>query len=246
MQLDELTVVVPTRNEAGNIPAFLQSLPPPLSLIVVDASQDSTPELVAAYRPERSLVLRRPSTVTEARQIGAEAAQTPWLLFTDADVTFGDHYFDRLRPHGVHHAIYGPKLSRTEFAAYYRWFAGGQHLAHRLGIPAASGSNLLIRRHTLRRIGGFDLHLTCNEDSEVVWRIKRRGYPVCFDPELVVYARDHRRLHRGVVRKTGHSILRCLLLYYDLLPSRWRSHDWGYWSHPDQGKKAEAQAPAKG
>lgn len=35
----------------------------------------------------------------------------------------------------------------------------------RLAIPVASGSNLLIRQPVLWTVGGFDLQLTCNEDS---------------------------------------------------------------------------------
>ncbi|MEW5956551.1 MAG: glycosyltransferase [Chloroflexota bacterium] len=246
MRLDELTVVLPTRNEARNILAFLQSLPPQLFLIVVDAGQDATAELIETHRPERTVVLRQPSTVTEARQIGAEAARTAWLLFSDADIIFSRTYFDRLRRQSNCGAIYGPKLSRDEFVTYYRWFARGQGVSHRLGIPAASGSNLLVSRSAFYNTGGFDLRLTCNEDSELVWRIKRGGYPVVFDPHLVVYARDHRRLRYGPVRKTAHSVLRCLLLYYNLMPTRWRSHDWGYWSQSGQIDQPGATAPVKG
>jgi hypothetical protein len=79
--------------------------------------------------------------------------------------------------------------------------------------------------------GGFDPELICNEDSELVWRIKRAGFRLRFAPDVPVYATDHRRLERGLTRKTLHSIFRCLLLYTDLLPSHWRRADWGYWSH---------------
>jgi hypothetical protein len=53
---------------------------------------------------------------------------------------------------------------------------------------------------------------------------------VRLDPLLTVWARDHRRLRRGVFRKTVHSILRCAFLRSGLLPQRLRRHDWGYWS----------------
>jgi GT2 family glycosyltransferase len=128
--------------------------------------------------------------------------------------------------------LYGPKLSDGAFQGYYRWFSRGQRVLQFLGIPAASGSNLLIRREVLSKAGGFDLELTCNEDSEIAWRIKRRGYRVGFGSDLRVYARDHRRLHRGVAKKMFHSLGRCALLYLHLLPPRWRKHDWGYWSAP--------------
>ena len=234
MDIEQITVIVPTKNEAHNILPFLQSLPGDVSLVVVDASEDATPELVEQTRPDRTLVLREPANVTEARQLGARAAQTEWLLFTDADVSFAPDYWTKLGAHGECDVLYGAKLSTGEFARYYRRFTWGQGLAHRLGIPAASGSNLLIRADTFWACGGFDLNLTCNEDSEIAWRIKRQGYDVCFAPELVVYERDHRRLYRGPMRKTLHSVTRCLLLYLGLLPENWRAHDWGYWSHIDE------------
>ncbi len=229
MRIEEITLVVPTRNEERNIGAFLARLPQALPIIVVDASEDRTPEIVTAARRPACTLVRRPANVSEARQLGADLATTPWLLFTDADVELPPDYFERLSGHSDCHALYGPKLSRDAFRRYYRGFALAQSVAHRLGVPAASGSNLLVRRQVLETIGGFDPKLSCNEDSEIAWRIKRAGYRVDFDPKLRVYATDHRRLNRGVWRKTMHSLVRCLLLYLDLIPSRWRGHDWGYW-----------------
>lgn len=231
----DLTIIVPTRNEANNIESFLASLPPQTPLIVVDDSTDETPQLIKRYGRSSTTSLHQPSTIAEARQIGAEAAKTEWLLFTDADVIFAPDYFDNLDLDTSADAIYGPKLSQDDYAAYYRWFSRGMQFSHWLGIPAASGSNLLIRRSVLLAVGGFDLQLTCNEDSEIAWRIKRYGRIVQFAPDLIVYARDHRRLQRGVIRKTAHSWLRCGLLFTGLLPQPWRSHDWGYWPpEPDQ------------
>lgn len=240
--LHTVTLIVPTRNEAHNIGPFLNSIPPHLPLIVVDASDDETPRLVLAQRPHATQVLRRPSNVTEARQIGAKVATTTWLLFTDADITFAPDYFTQLpRYLGLGYgALYGATFSLTEYQTYYRWFSRGQALADFWGIPAASGSNLLIRRDVFQAIGGFDLRLTCNEDSEIGWRVKRQGYWIRFVPQLVVYAHDHRRLVRqGQIGKTLHSVLRCALLWSGLMPSSWRQHDWGYWSDRTPGRVSE-------
>lgn len=226
----EITVILPTRNEAHNIPFFLRSLPVEIPLIVVDASDDETAVTVQRNRPFNTCVIRHPGNVTAARQVGAEAAITPWLLFSDADVLFAPDYFTKAVAYLRADAVYGAKLSLNEFSGYYRWFRRGQLLADRLGIPAASGSNLLMRRQVFTAVGGFDLTLTVNEDSEIAWRVKRRGYQVIFAPDLIVYARDQRRLRNGRFRKTAHTLLRCTLLYTGLMPARWRSHDWGYWA----------------
>jgi glycosyltransferase involved in cell wall biosynthesis len=243
MRIDEVTIVVPTRNEARNIAAFLQSIPRAVELIVVDASDDDTAQLIAALRPAHTTVVRERSNVTQARQLGGELAATPWLLFTDADVLFSPAYFDRLITYQAGDALYGPKLSLDQYSRYYRWFTRGQQLADRLGLPAASGSNLLISREAFHRSGGFDRRLTVNEDSEIAWRLKRLGFRIAFAPDLIVYARDHRRLQRGTLRKTVHSIARCGLLYFDLLPDRWRSGDWGYWSERRAVESSDTRTP---
>ncbi|MGH8612844.1 MAG: glycosyltransferase family 2 protein [Gammaproteobacteria bacterium] len=230
MNLNELTVIVPTRNEEKNIPRFLASVPEAAELIVVDASDDRTVEILKHGRRCGLRILRYYGNISQARQLGADSARTRWLLFSDADIEFPPEYFARVLGHEDDDIVYGPKLSRDFYIGYYQWFARTQRLSHALGLPAACGSNLLVRQQVLHAVGGFDPELACNEDSEFVWRAKRGGFRVTFDPALLVYARDHRRLHRGRWRKTAHSIVRCLTLYFDLLPSRWRRHDWGYWS----------------
>ncbi|MCS7061533.1 MAG: glycosyltransferase [Anaerolineae bacterium] len=226
----DISIVVPTRNEANNLPFFLASIPDSIQLIIVDSSQDSTPALARRLRPINTHIVERMCNIAQARQIGAEVARTPWLLFTDADITFAPNYFERLQTVPPCDVVYGSKQSQTGFTNYYRWFTRAQGWSQALGIPAASGSNLLIRRPVLKAVGGFDQQLVCNEDSEIVWRIRRYGYRVRFDPGLIVYERDHRRLERGALAKTLHSGIRCALLYFNLMPSRWRSRDWGYWS----------------
>jgi glycosyltransferase involved in cell wall biosynthesis len=240
ISLDTVTVIVPTRNERDNIGAFLASLPPQVSLIVVDASTDNTPDIIGQLRPFNTTVIHQPSNVTEARCIGAEAATTDWLLFTDADVIFDGAYFDRLAESLLHHdALYGPKLSHNqEYRYYYRLFSWGQQASHAVGIPAVSGSNIAIKRETYHAIGGFDLTLTVNEDSEIGWRLKRRGHRIAFNPAMKVYARDHRRLKRGRTQKTLHSLIRCALLYFNLIPAHQRGDDWGYWATPQKPSRS--------
>ena len=238
----DVTIIVPTKNESANIVPFLQSIPPDIKVVIVDSSTDNTPQLIAEHRPNKTTVIRQKANIPEARQIGAEFAQTAWLLFTDADVSFAPDYFERLQQHldrggSIYSVIYGSKLSKDRFQTYYRWFTLGQKLVHAIGLPGASGSNLLIQKVALQAVHGFDLKLSCNEDSEIVWRIKQAGYPIVFAPELTVFARDHRRLEQGILRKTLHQSTRCLLIYFNLLPSSLREDDWGYWNPPKSEKR---------
>jgi glycosyltransferase involved in cell wall biosynthesis len=230
---ETVTIVVPTKNERANLGGFLASIPPEIAVLLVDASDDGTPDLALRLRPARTRVVRDLGNIAHARQLGAELAETEWVLFTDADVAFAPGYFEALaatRLSAGTGALFGRKTALGSYPVYHALFTGGQKLCAAFGIAAASGSNMLVRRDALREAGGFDLELSCNEDSEVLWRVADAGYEVRFAPELCVQSRDDRRLQRGSARKLAHSALRCILLYTEVLPRRWRAHDWGYWS----------------
>lgn len=231
----DVTVIAPARNERDNVAPFLASLPADVQLMVVDASDDDTAARILELRPHRTHVERCPGNIPVARQRGAQLARTPWLLFTDVDVTFDAGYFAQLSLMDVPDAcagIVGTKRTRDRFRTYYALFRLGQRVCASVGIPAATGSNMLMRRDVLLACGGFDPTLSVNEDSEAMWRCRRAGHQVRFADNLIVFARDHRRLERGVLRKFVHSTLRCLALYLDLLPERWKAADWGYWEAP--------------
>lgn len=234
--LPEISVIVPTRNEAQNIPAFLESLPATVELIVVDASTDGTDALIRHLRPTRTRIIRSHARIAEARQLGAQAAHGRWLVFSDADVRFAPDYFDQLA-RAIHaDACYGPKYATPAYPRYSQLFNAGQRALDRLGIAAASGSNMVIRRTALRAVGGFRRDLLVNEDTELMLRMRRRGFRVQYVQQLAVHALDDRRLDRGVARKLLHSLSRNLVILINLyipLPQRWLRHDWGYWTLPD-------------
>jgi glycosyltransferase involved in cell wall biosynthesis len=230
MYLNDLSIIVPTRNEAANIPLLVHSIPRQVNQILVDASEDDTAELACHMRTGKTMVYRSRERISAARHIGAQLAYTPWLLFTDADIHFSETYFKNIQSLPPLDAYYGPKLSKDEFISYYQRIAKWQSIADTLRIPAVSGSNFLVRRDAYFSCGGFNPVLLVNEDSELGWRLQRCGFKIKYARNLTVYAHDHRRLYRGSLKKTLHSLLRCTLLYLNLMPRRWRSSDWGYWT----------------
>jgi glycosyltransferase involved in cell wall biosynthesis len=229
-----ISVVVPTKNEERNIPHLLASLPPEVELVVCDASSDSTRSIVKRLRPANTLILDAPGTIAEARQLGAEASAGEILLFTDADVEFDAGYFARLQSQTNWDGVCGAKLARGAFARDYALMVRAQRFMYRVfGIAAASGSNMAMARSAFSAMGGFRGRLRCNEDTELFLRGGRLGFRMHFDERLVVWARDHRRLHRGRWRKVAHSLVRNCWLYLvcnsPRLP-RLLENDWGYWT----------------
>lgn len=223
------------------MPAFLASLPPEVELVVVDASDDGTAEIIESVRPENTVVIPSRAGLVSARQLGAEAAAGEWLLFTDADVRFDPSYFPALATRPVTGgAFYGIKCEASH--PRYSWlFRQAQTVLHWSGIPAASGSNMGIRRQVFREVGGFRTDLTVNEDTELMMRVARAGHAVERRPDLVVHSIDARRLTRGATRKAAHSIARGAVLFLDLhvrVPESWLSGDWGYWR--DSGRRADS------
>lgn len=230
---NRVSVIIPTRNEAAVIGAFLANLPQDIELIVVDASDDETPALIERIRSANTQVIRSSAGIAAARHIGAAAARGEWLLFSDADIQFAPDYFERFAAYTDADAVYGPKYATDAYRWYSRVFTDGQRLAHHIGIPAASGSNMALRRDVYFAAGGFRVDLPVNEDSELFLRLAARGYHIEFAPDLAVYSLDDRRLHRGAGRKLLHSIARCLLILLSLylpIPQAWLRSDWGYWS----------------
>ena len=237
MLLDDLTIVVPTRNEERNIRLFLASLPIGVPLIAVDNSRDGTAGILFNHTLNPTTVIFQGGNIAQARQSGLERAQTEWVLFTDADIAFPPDYFQQIVFLSFDNvdAVYGPKISKDEYQSAYRWFFRGQSWLDAVGIPAVSGSNLLIRREVCLKVGGFDAELPCTEDSELGWRLRRKGYSIHFLPELQVVATDHRRWKLGQAQKWLHNILRGGLLYLGVLPQKLRASDWGYWLTPSNG-----------
>ncbi len=94
-------------------------------------------------------------------------------------------------------------------------------------------------RRAFFEIGGFRPDLRCNEDTELFLRAHRLGLRTRYDDGLVAWASDHRRLRRGLVRKSAHSLARNVLLYAlcrrPTLP-RLLEDDWAYWSRPPAGQ----------
>ena len=94
----ELTIVIPAKNEAKLIPRLLTSLTnqdyskmSSTRVLVADAnSTDGTPEIVRSFGDRLNVRVIRGGTPSVGRNQGAALADTPYILFLDADIELAD------------------------------------------------------------------------------------------------------------------------------------------------------------
>src|SRR5712671_2657175 len=96
--VNELTIVIPAKNEAKLIPRLLTSLTnqdyskmSSTRVLVADAnSSDGTPEIVLGFRDRLNVSVIRGGMPSVGRNQGAGQADTSYVLFLDADIELAD------------------------------------------------------------------------------------------------------------------------------------------------------------
>lgn len=158
----DVSVIIPARNEAHNLPALLgslttQAVPPREILVVDDGSTDATAEVARAHGA--TVIPSKPLPEgwrgkTWACHQGAEAAAGGRLLFVDADTWFEPDGLGRILA-----AYRGGALSVGPFHAVARPYED-LSLFFNLGMTVGTvpeglfGQMLLIDRESYRRGGG--------------------------------------------------------------------------------------------
>src|ERR1700676_4608041 len=91
---NDLTIVIPAKNEAKLIPRLLTSLTnqdyakmSSTRVLVADAnSTDGTPEIVLGFRARLNVKVIRGGMPSVGRNLGAVRAESTYILFLDADI----------------------------------------------------------------------------------------------------------------------------------------------------------------
>jgi glycosyltransferase involved in cell wall biosynthesis len=176
--LAELTIVIPAKNEACNLPTLLTSLCSqdyPLlrhtKVFVADAnSTDGTPEIALAFDRQLNIAVIPGGLPSYGRNAGAKLADTPYVLFVDADVELRD-------PTLLRRAMETMKRRTLHCATTNIWCTGGGLRDHALYVgndffqyvaswtkPFATGMFMLFQRTTFNALGGFNERALYAED----------------------------------------------------------------------------------
>jgi glycosyltransferase involved in cell wall biosynthesis len=118
LQVPRVSVIVPTFNEAKNLPHVLGGIPPDIhEVIVVDGhSVDGTVEVAQAVRPDVRIVLQNRHGKGNAMACGFAAATGDILVMLDADGSADPLEIDR---------FVAALTDGADFAKGSRFFAGG-------------------------------------------------------------------------------------------------------------------------
>jgi GT2 family glycosyltransferase len=139
------------------------------------------------------VLIHSKGTITQAREKGAEMAKTAWLLFTNPDIVFDKDYFNELKKYKEedlkHQLIYGVKVSDQKVSKYYNLLKYTQNILRLFGLPKGTDANILVNRNAFLRVEGFDF-VSNYKDSEIIWKLKRWGYKILFNPKLAVYCQN--------------------------------------------------------
>jgi len=197
---DDVTVVVPVRDDHPGLAATLDAIGKVGAVIVVD---DGSVRPVAAGEAPGATLIRRatPGGPGAARNAGWQSAGTEIVLFVDADCLPAPGYLPTLLAHFADPrlAAVAPRILARAGAGTPAWLAAyekrrspldlGPHEAPvRPGsaVPFVPTAALALRREALEQAGGFDEALRFGEDVDLVWRLGKRGWRVRYDPSASV------------------------------------------------------------
>lgn len=212
--MPQVSIVVPTWNEAAGIEAFLrqferQTLPrSEFEIVVVDGgSTDGTREIAARHADQ--VFVQRRKGIGGARNDGVDAASGAIIATTDADCLVPSDWLAVIRERfedtavvaavGPDSPLEGGWKPRLVYF-FLRGFIRAMALA---GLHTTGGTNTAVRREAFLRVGGYR-GLPHSDDVDLGFRLRRLGR-IVYDPRL------HVRLSVRRLEKNGY--LRTLLTW---------------------------------
>lgn len=203
-----VTVIVPCYNSARTIRACLQSLlrqdtAVPFEILVVDSSEDETPQIVEREFPSVRLIrFPRRTFAGAARNAGVRASRSPFCLMLDSDcVAFPDMIERMLARHaeGAYAAVGGAlrqesPMSAADWVAYHLEFREFMPACPRRTEASVPTAIIMYRREVFERHGGYDDDMRLSEDVLFHWGLHKAGERILFDPAIEVLHCKHARL----------------------------------------------------
>ena len=198
--MTSITAISVAYNSARVLPGLADSLPADVPLIVVDNGPDDGMRAWAAARGIKVVSSGQNLGFGNGCNLGAQQANTEFLLFVNPDARFEADTLPRLLDAAAQHpdaAAFGPVLINE--AGQIRYKRNSYLLPRRTkpprdpgpdnrAVPVLSGAVLLVRRSAFEKVGGFDSRIFLYfEDDDLSLRLKQFAGPLV----LVPSARAH-------------------------------------------------------
>jgi glycosyltransferase involved in cell wall biosynthesis len=201
MQMDniiKISVIIPTKNSHNRIEACLKSLTNQsfkfYEIIIVDGhSTDDTIKIASNY-PTR-VFFEDGGTRASACNVGISYAEGEIVAFTDDDCVVPETWLEQIAMNFENRDVQvlgGPSLTppgstRLEKAlgATYTQVVQLTALGNKSGKNVA-GCNSAYRKNAIIEVGGFNERLITAEETDLHYRIYRKGGKIFYDPNLAV------------------------------------------------------------
>ena len=189
---NELTIVIPAKNEAKLIPRLLTSLTKQdyskmstTRLLVADAnSTDGTPEIVLSFRDRLNVSVIRGGMPSVGRNRGAAQAESQYVLFLDADIELADATLLRRcmeRAQGGQLQCVTTNILCNDGSWIDRLFYAGNDFFQYLSClhrPFATGMFMLFETKKFRELGGFHEQVLFAEDYLLSQQVERKRFAI--------------------------------------------------------------------
>ena len=189
---NELTIVIPAKNESKLIPRLLTSLTnqdyskmSSTRVLVADAnSTDGTPDVIMSFRDRLNVGVIKGGMPSYGRNQGAAQTDTQYVLFLDADIELAEPCLIRKCVERAQrkqlHCVTTNILCKDGTWVDKLFYAGNdffQYLSY-LHRPFATGMFMLFDRKIFWELGAFNEKVHFGEDYRLSQKVQRKRFAI--------------------------------------------------------------------
>lgn len=208
--MDQISLVVTTKNEESTIARLLESITQqtrmPQEIILVDGgSADDTVSVIKAYSdrlPQLRVIVEAGANISQGRNRGIKESQHDVLAVTDAGCRLDPKWLELLSEKLDPEVMWCAGDHLPEAQNEFEELAGkcsteGFFFIGKKSFKATA-RNLLFRKKAWEEVGGFPEDLEISEDAFFVLKLIEKGYKFQYVPESRVYWKP-RSSYRGIL-----------------------------------------------
>jgi GT2 family glycosyltransferase len=195
-----ITVVVPVHNNSNTLqrvtePLKRELIPGDRIIAVNDHSLDDSSSLLLNLEIEVAESTGKPGAAG-TRNTGAILAETPWILFVDADAVAPEGWrkmlSERMNGNQAIQAVYSRKAAGNSAATFYKNYYYFHTFTRRIKGPFIKGCGTFffaVKTDVFKELGGFDENIAgaTIEDADFSERLWSRGGKIVIAPEIQVF-----------------------------------------------------------